>query len=127
MLRPLAVIALLAGSTAAHAAPPWNAFQAAFPLLPCQDGWAACLVGEAAVTPDLAHDATGAVTPADLRIGWFDLHATAAFSPFATLSVYPAAFADDAAAYAEAAPAPEPAPAPTQASRDAEEATRASE
>jgi hypothetical protein len=123
MLRPLVALALILGSSQAQAAPPWNGFQAAFPLLPCQDGWASCLVNGAEVTPDLGHDGTGAVAPSDLRIGWFDLAATPAFSPFGSLSVYPAG-GDDAAAAAE--PDPAPAPAPTQASRDAEEASRAS-
>ncbi|MEQ1502788.1 MAG: hypothetical protein ABMB14_11190 [Myxococcota bacterium] len=84
----------------------WSSFSAAFPLLPCQDGWMGCVVYDQHVDPELRRDAAGRAIPADARIGWFDLTATAAFSPFAGLSSYDG----DSVAAAEA---PEPDPAAT--------------
>jgi len=87
MLRITAALALLMGAQAAHAQS-WGDFEGAFPLFPCQDGWIACLVDGEALTPDLQEEPSGLPSAADLRIGWFDLNATAAFSPFNGLSEY---------------------------------------
>ena len=83
----LALGAALATSTTARAAA-WSDFAEAFPALPCQDGWAACLTGGGAVSPDLQRDRSNTPMPADMRVNWFDLQPTAAFSPFIELSPY---------------------------------------
>ncbi len=41
----------------------WADFASAFPMFPCQDGWMACRVDGAAVTPDLQKDNTMALAP----------------------------------------------------------------
>lgn len=93
----LVLLAVLAGrATDAHAQG-WSSFTAAFPSFPCQDGWMACLVGGAAVTPELANGEL-----AGQRVGWFDLKATGSFSPFVSFSPY-----DKVGAVAAAAPEPE--------------------
>ncbi|MFK7928055.1 MAG: hypothetical protein AB8H79_07685, partial [Myxococcota bacterium] len=89
MRKAVALTGLLALgllSTAALAAG-WSDFEAAFPVAPCQDGWAGCIVDGKAITPDMTPK-SGVPTPADLRVGWFDLKGTAAFSPFPGLSQY---------------------------------------
>jgi hypothetical protein len=105
-LTTATAVALVLGSGIALAAPGWSAFEPAFPIFPCADGWSACLVDGQAISPDMTHDTTGAVTPSDMRVGWFDLQPTATFSPFTSLSIYPTATANDnandAAADAEA-------------------------
>lgn len=133
MTRPLLAVALLLGSGAALAAPGWSGFEAAFPLFPCPDGWSACVVEETPVSPEMMADAGGNVMPADLRIGWFDLQPTTTFSPFGTLSAYPAAEPAEQAAV-DVAPEPVVDPqaaaadqASQEASRQSEEAARQSE
>lgn len=66
----------------------WSSFDNTFPTLPCQDGWAGCLVDGAATGPGALKDAAGRPLPADARFGWFDLKPTVALSPFAGLSTY---------------------------------------
>ncbi len=66
----------------------WSSFSSAFPALPCQDGWAACLVGGTPMSAAPLRDAAGHPVPADARLGWFDLAPTATFSPFTALSPY---------------------------------------
>ena len=56
-------------------------YEPIFPTNPCQDGWAACIVNGDSVTADPTKDAAGRPLPSDLRVGWFDLEATAALSP----------------------------------------------
>lgn len=63
-------------------------YEPIFPTNPCQDGWAACIVNGDAVTAEPTKDAAGRPLPSDLRVGWFDLEATAALSPFVELSAY---------------------------------------
>ena len=63
-------------------------YEPIFPTNPCQDGWAACIVNGDSVTADPTKDAAGRPLPSDLRVGWFDLEATAALSPFVELSAY---------------------------------------
>jgi chemotaxis protein histidine kinase CheA len=87
MLKLTAALALLLGAQTANAQT-WTDFEGAFPLFPCQDGWAACLVDGDALNPDLQDEPSGLPSVADLRIGWFDLDATSAFSPFTGLSEY---------------------------------------
>ncbi|MEN0061874.1 MAG: hypothetical protein AAGA48_06955 [Myxococcota bacterium] len=60
----------------------WSSYRAAFPMFPCSDGWAGCIVEGQRVGQGV--DAL----PADLRVDWFTLGATATFSPFAGLSTY---------------------------------------
>jgi len=88
MTRPALALSLLIAAGSALAASGWSSYATAFPLLPCADGWAACKVSGGVLTPDLVADSAGNRQPADLRIGWFDLAPTAAFSPFVSLSVY---------------------------------------
>jgi hypothetical protein len=66
----------------------WADFVSAFSTSPCQDGWLGCVVDGQAVTPNLVRDGSGAPTPADLRVGWFDLEGLPGFSPFPELSAY---------------------------------------
>jgi hypothetical protein len=80
------LLALLA-TRPAHAAG-WSDFEALFPAFPCSDGWMACLVGDAALSPEPALDAAGRPVPAGARVEWFTLQPTRAFSPFASLSPY---------------------------------------
>jgi hypothetical protein len=75
--------------TAPASAQGWSSFAAAFPQFPCQDGWSGCMVYGQHVDPELRRDQAGRALPADARVGWFDLEATASFSPFVGLSVYP--------------------------------------
>lgn len=63
-------------------------YEPIFPTNPCQDGWAACIVNGDSVTAEPSKDAAGRPLPSDLRVGWFDLEATAALSPFVELSAY---------------------------------------
>lgn len=87
----------------------WSDFGPAFPGLPCNDGWAACLVEGQVVSPDMVVDSAGRPQVSNQRVGFFDLQPLPAFSPFSTLSPY-AGSAD--AALADAAP---PAEAPAEA------------
>ncbi|GEM_PF-1003293 len=61
-----------------------------FPLHPCSDGWAGCVVDGDVYDADAARDGAGYPMPADLRFGWFDLSDTVATSPFTGLSDYSA-------------------------------------
>ena len=66
----------------------WSSFDNTFPALPCQDGWAACLVDGAATGQGALQDSAGRPLPADARFGWFDFKPTSVVSPFASLSAY---------------------------------------
>jgi hypothetical protein len=79
------LLALGFASTAALAAS-WSDFESAFPVMPCQDGWAGCVVDGEVVNPDMRDN--GAPMPADLRVSWFTLEPTASFSPYPSLSQY---------------------------------------
>ncbi|MBN2799596.1 MAG: hypothetical protein JXX28_10650 [Deltaproteobacteria bacterium] len=107
----LAMLTGLAATSTAYAG--WGDFEAAFPTLPCQDGWASCIQGGQVVSPELGRDRQGNPTPGDMRVAWFDLQATAAFSPFVDLSPY-----TGEARVAKAEPVPVAAPA-AQPSRPA--------
>lgn len=97
MMRPLAVLIALGTSAWASS---WSSFEPAFPAHPCHDGWAGCVVDGRAVSPDMVTD--GVVPrPADLRVDFMSLEATASFSPFAALSEYTGSAPDVAAADAE--------------------------
>lgn len=63
-------------------------FEVSFPMFPCMDGWAACVVDARVVDPDLQVDSSGKVSPADARIAFWALEPTAMFSPFTGLSAY---------------------------------------
>lgn len=75
----------------------WSDLSTAFPALPCQDGWAACRLDGSPLDPEMQLDSENRPLPADMRLGWFDLEPTAAFTPFVGLSDY-----------TTAAPEPEP-------------------
>jgi hypothetical protein len=109
LTRAGAIVALALGVITAASAATWKDFGPAFRPFPCQDGWAACLAGTLPVGPDLIRDSAGMPAPADLRVGWFDLQPTHAFSPFTPLANYPLA-----APAAAAAPAAEPSAVPTE-------------
>ncbi len=68
----------------------WGDFEALFQAFPCPDGWMACLVAESPLTPEPITDGAGIPGPSSMRVGWFDLAPTRAFSPFAALSPYAA-------------------------------------
>ena len=87
MNRFISLLALTAFSTTAQAQS-WSDFDAAFELFPCSDGWAGCLVGGEPIQPDLKSDGSGVPRPAAMRVDWFSLEATDAFSPFVGLSDY---------------------------------------
>ncbi|MDP2311447.1 MAG: hypothetical protein Q8P41_00965 [Pseudomonadota bacterium] len=80
-------MAILAALALPAFASGWSPFENTFPALPCQDGWAACLV-DGTVGGGVLKDAAGRPLPADARFGWFDLKATQNVSPFTTLSAY---------------------------------------
>ena len=108
------VVGLLALTSLPALAGGWAAYNSAFPVLPCADGWAGCIVGTAAIGPGMQKDAAGRPVPADSRLGWFDLQPTAALSPFVTLSPYKGTLGGELAV---ATPAPTPVvetPPPTQ-------------
>ncbi len=108
--KPLmTALALWFVAAPAHAG--WGDFDALFAVLPCPDGWMACETSAGGLSPEPLRDGSGVPLPADLRVGWFDLAPTAAFSPFAAMaarsgSTAPqadqAAVAEQAAAKAEA-------------------------
>ena len=66
----------------------WSDFKAAFPGLPCQDGWAGCIVDGTPVSPGMVLDAQGRPHPADMRLGFFEFDPLPSLSPFAALSAY---------------------------------------
>jgi len=78
----LATLAVGVGLAGAAQAAQWVDFPGAFPDFPCQDGWMACIVDGASVSPELVDG------PADLRLTWFDLQPTRSFDPFGGLSAY---------------------------------------
>jgi hypothetical protein len=120
----LSLLAVLLSAPSAHAAE-WSDFEEAFPLFPCPDGWMACKVDGEVVSPDLQVDGAGMPMPSNMRIGWYDLEATSAFSPFATLSEYTGNLPDGVGAAAVDVPVPAPAPAPAVAQVDNAEAEAA--
>lgn len=69
----------------------WGPFEAAFPTLPCQDGWASCGTGADRVTPDLGADRDGRPVIADMRVSFWSFEPAKSFSPFVSLTEYPAA------------------------------------
>jgi outer membrane biosynthesis protein TonB len=71
----------------------WADYKAAFPVFPCQDGWAGCLVEGGALNAELQKDAAGMPVPAGFRVGW-DLKPTSGLSPFVLLSSYAAKVAE---------------------------------
>ncbi|MCB9778405.1 MAG: hypothetical protein H6742_07575 [Alphaproteobacteria bacterium] len=87
-LLPLGLSAALLGLAGVAVAQSWGDFEAAFPGLPCQDGWAGCIVGGAPVSPGMVLDGAGRPHPSDMRIGFFDFDALPALSPFTPLSEY---------------------------------------
>lgn len=111
MFAAITVLGLL-GATPASAQDTWSTYAAAFPLFPCQDGWMGCMSYGQHVDSELRRDPAGRALPSDARIGWFDLQATASFSPFTGLSTYEsndgvAAAATEEPEPVEAAPAPD--------------------
>jgi hypothetical protein len=81
----------------------WADYDALFPAFPCTDGWVGCVVGGKHVTLEpLRGDASNPM-PANQRIDFVSLQATAAFSPFVSLSDY---------SRVSRQPAPEPPPPP---------------
>lgn len=90
-LFPRSLLALpvgLLGVAGVALAASWGDFKSAFPALPCQDGWAACLVDGQPVTPGMVLDSKGRPHPADMRIGFFEFDALPGLSPFGSLSAY---------------------------------------
>lgn len=90
-MTPRTLLALpvgLLGVAGVALAASWGDYKAAFPALPCQDGWAACLVDGQPVTPGMVLDGKGRPHPADMRIGFFDFDALPGLSPFGSLSAY---------------------------------------
>ena len=83
-ILPLALFGITSLATAAT----WTDYKAVFPALPCLDGWSACLVGSASVSPNTVNDGAGRPHPADMRIGFFDLDPLPGLSPFGGLSMY---------------------------------------
>lgn len=98
----LLAAALVLGGVPAALAAGWSPWAAAFPPLPCPDGWAACRVGPQDLNGATVRDAAGLPLAADARLGWFDLEPTAVFSPFVGLSGYGGVSAAAAATMAEA-------------------------
>lgn len=135
MKRILVSLALFSGAGLALAGE-WKSYGAAFPPLPCSDGWAACVVGGAVVSPGMVLDAAGRPQPADGRFGFFAFDALPGLSPFTGLSAYEggasskraAAPEAEVAAVAaappprEAAPPPQVDPAVARAAAEAREA-----
>ena len=76
----------------------WSSFDAAFPGLPCSDGWAACIVDGTVVSPGMVLDDGARPHPADMRLGFFDLDPLPGLSPFVGLSDYPSDPAPEAVA-----------------------------
>lgn len=99
--------ALLGVAGVALAASGWSDYGAAFPGLPCMDGWASCLVDGVGVTPGMVLDSAQRPQPADMRVGFFDLQPLLSFSPFQGLSAYTGALPGSKAAPAAEAPVAE--------------------
>ena len=79
---------LLGAAGVAFAAGSWSGLRPAFPGLPCQDGWAACMVDGAYVSPGMVLDGAQRPHPADMRVGFFDFAPLPSLSPFAGLTAY---------------------------------------
>lgn len=113
----------------------WGDFKAAFPALPCQDGWAACVVDGQPVTPGMVLDGKGRPHAADMRIGFFEFDALPGLSPFEGLSAYKGGEVPTAGAasgggpepVAEASPEADLAATEREAARKAAEAAREAE
>ena len=88
-MRSLCLILAALGAGVAFAGS-FSDYEGMFPTYTCQDGWAACLVDGKSMGATPILDAAGRPLPSNLRLGWFDLQGTAALSPFAELSDYPA-------------------------------------
>ena len=73
---------------AAAVAGSWQEYARAFPARPCPDGWAACVVDGRVLSGDLVAGPDQRPRVADLRVDWFTLQPSPAFSPFAGLSAY---------------------------------------
>lgn len=108
MLRLPVSVALLAALALPALAAGWSSFENTFPALPCQDGWAGCVVDGSAMGPGAQKDAAGRPLAADARIGWFDLKPTSRLSPFVSLSAYSGPIGQ--VAVAETPPPPETPP-----------------
>jgi len=80
------VVGLTAGAALAEES--WSSFDAAFPGLPCKDGWAACVVDDVVVSPGMVLDQGSRPHPAHMRLGFFDLDPLPGLSPFGDLSAY---------------------------------------
>ena len=107
MLLALALVPLAAAGDAGD-------YSRLFPVHPCSDGWAGCVVDGDVHDADASRDGAGYPMPSDLRFGWFDLGDTASTSPFTGLSDY-----SELPPPVVAARTPEPrsAPTPTPAER----------
>lgn len=66
----------------------WSEFAASFPGLPCQDGWAGCVVDGTPMSPGMVLDKAGRPHASNMRVGFFDFDPLPAFSPFQGLSSY---------------------------------------
>ncbi len=89
VLRALGLLAGLGGiSSLALAASSWADFDAAFPALPCPDGWAGCVVDGTVVTPGMVFDSARRPHPSDMRFGFFEFESLPTSSPFSELSEY---------------------------------------
>ena len=84
----LAVLALLGSAGVALAAGGWSNFRSAFPALPCQDGWAGCIVDGKPMSPGMVLDDAGRPHPSNMRLGFFDFDPLPALSPFVGVSDY---------------------------------------
>jgi hypothetical protein len=107
-------VLLLQGSASAAS---WTDLAEIFPALPCQDGWAGCVVDGEQLGPDMVQGAEGIPVPSTMRLDWFSLEGTANLSPFVGLSDYPTALA-------QVAPR-EPTPRPQQAEPEPREVAQA--
>lgn len=86
MKRAVVLVTVLA--LPALAAGGWPRWSPVFSEHPCQDGWLSCLGPGGPNGPGTTRDTAGRPLPSDLRVGWFDLSPTPAFSPFVRLSAY---------------------------------------
>ena len=121
LFRPASLAILAALALPAFAAG-WSSFENTFPALPCQDGWAGCVVDGSGHGPGALKDAGGRPLPADARFGWFDLKPTHNLSAFVSLSAYSGPIGGEVVA-PEPIAAPEPVAAPEPAVADASEPT----
>lgn len=87
-LRVVGLAATFLGLGSVALAAGWSSFDAAFPGLPCSDGWAACIVDGTVVSPGMVLDKGQRPHPGHMRAGFFDLDPLPGFSPFVGLSPY---------------------------------------